>query len=184
MMKKFFTRLFPLAALFAAGILVAQPAANDPKANQNDGQAGEKAEMTKSEKKAMKIKKGQPSYIFDTTAVGSESKAATFVVQNLGQAPLLIDKVESQSEEFKVTQVEKKELAPGEKTKFTVVFAPKEGGERIGLIVVLNNDSDEAEFMFKVQGNADGSGAGNGNNNGNNNGKKGGPEIDVLVGKD
>lgn len=81
---------------------------------------------------------------------GSEIK--TYTITNAGNDELTIGTVESNDTDFAITQPGQSTLAPEESTTFTVTFDPAAVGDKEAMITILNDDADEGEYTFIVEG--------------------------------
>jgi hypothetical protein len=115
--------------------------------------------IKKEEKKSMediyleqKILDGPTTYYFGKVKSKTKGKTGVFVIKNTGTADLIIKKVVSTKKPFIVTQPKLKTIPPGSKTTFQITFFPNTGGNKKAIIKVINNDTADPYFMFKVSG--------------------------------
>ena len=111
------------------------------------------------------------SYDFGIIEIG-KSKTQEFAIKNTGNADLNVSTISSSDPQFVPTEAKEKVVPPGGFTIFDITFTPKAKGEQSAKITIINNDSDEAEFEFKVTG---------GDPNAIIDSGTKGPEIEVIV---
>ena len=92
---------------------------------------------------------------FGSTAVDGGTVSATFRIDNIGTADLVLgaDAVSiSGSTDFTVTAQPATTITSGSSSNFTVQFDPSAVGTENGTASIANNDSDEAPFLFILTG--------------------------------
>ncbi|WP_299224448.1 choice-of-anchor D domain-containing protein [uncultured Psychroserpens sp.] len=97
---------------------------------------------------------------FGTVGVGS-STANTFTIDNFGCVGTLnllgispyITITGTNPGDFSVTAIPPNSIASSGSTTFEITFTPTAGGIRTADVTILNNDSDEGTYNFRVQGN-------------------------------
>ena len=95
---------------------------------------------------------------FGNAVVGGDSVQRTFTIQNPGANPLELsatDQVEitgTNAGDFSVTTQPDATINGGDSTNFTIEFTPAGTGLREATVRILNNDSNESEFTFAIQG--------------------------------
>ncbi|MFY0591765.1 Ig-like domain-containing protein [Roseivirga sp.] len=96
---------------------------------------------------------------FGDVNVGTPS-SQTYTISNTGKTDLNITGVSNVSisgtdaADFTVTTQPSATIASGESSDFVVKFDPSSIGNKNATVTVNSNDSDEAEYTFKVKGNA------------------------------
>lgn len=98
---------------------------------------------------------GTAKRTFGTVKTGKSGVAKTFVIRNIGNAPLTnlaVIKAGTHSRDFIVTQPPLKTLAPGTSTTFKVTFKPTAAGTRNASLRIRNNDANENPFDIKLSG--------------------------------
>ncbi len=92
---------------------------------------------------------------FGTTGIGTPL-AKTFAIKNLGIAPLTISSITvtgANASEFVVSGAPSSINTCAAAGMFTLTFTPTAAGLRTAVVHINNNDSNEADFDFVVQGN-------------------------------
>jgi hypothetical protein len=92
---------------------------------------------------------------FGYVPLGSASRVQTFIIRNLGAAPLTgltLNKNGSHSADFTIIGPAAKALAPGRSTTFKVVFHPTAAGPRNAALQLLSNDFNESPFDINLFG--------------------------------
>ncbi|WP_417487133.1 choice-of-anchor D domain-containing protein [Maricaulis sp.] len=92
---------------------------------------------------------------FGSTAVDGGTVSATFRIDNIGTADLVLgaDAVSiSDSTDFTVTAQPASTITSGSSSNFTIQFDPSAVGSGSGTVSIANNDSDEAPFLFALTG--------------------------------
>jgi hypothetical protein len=98
---------------------------------------------------------GASSVNFGMVNTGRAGAVLSFVIKNMGSAPLTrlaITKDGAKDGEYVVTSPLVKVLAAGARTTFTVKFAPLAAGPRSALIHIGSNDMDENSFDIALTG--------------------------------
>lgn len=91
---------------------------------------------------------------FGSTTLGNPV-TRTYTIQNTGTANLNITNVTitgTNATEFTVTSPPASTIASGNITTFTIQFSPSAAGLRTAVVHVNNNDCDEADYDFAIQG--------------------------------
>lgn len=100
---------------------------------------------------------------FGTVPVGNGIVTQTYVVTNIGNAPLnltgatRVTVTGTNASDFSVISFPIGALAAGESSSFQVVFDPTATGARSAQINIANDDGNESSFSFAVAGTASGS---------------------------
>ncbi|WP_104734026.1 choice-of-anchor D domain-containing protein [Hanstruepera ponticola] len=94
---------------------------------------------------------------FGSIGVGGSSGATTYVIQNNGTcnltlAPLPLVVLSNTTDFTLDTTGMSSSIAPGNSTTFTVTFNPLTIGTKTSTVNITNNDSDEPNYTFTVQG--------------------------------
>lgn len=95
---------------------------------------------------------------FGNVLLATDSPARTFTITNTGNAPLhltgspRVQVLGDASGDFIVVSQPAAIVAPGGSTSFAVVFHPTTSGLRQATVSIGNNDSDEAEYRFLMEG--------------------------------
>jgi uncharacterized delta-60 repeat protein len=93
---------------------------------------------------------------FGAAITGAEQVISSFTIQNLGNGPLsisVITKGGSHSGDFTVSGLSLPASIPsGGNTSFNVTFAPSAVGTRSASITISNNDGNESNYDFAIQG--------------------------------
>ena len=95
---------------------------------------------------------------FGNAEIGGISVEHTFTIQNAGETTLtltgspLVEIIGEHTGDFSVVTQPGASIAGGQSTTFTVAFDPAATGQRKASILISNNDADEAEFSFAIQG--------------------------------
>lgn len=92
---------------------------------------------------------------FGSKTVGTASRARKFTITNTGEADLTdltISKTGAQKAEFKVTDLSKTTLIPGESTTFHVTFKPSGKRLRTATLKIGSNDSTKNPFDILLSG--------------------------------
>jgi len=79
----------------------------------------------------------------------------SLTIRNLGTADLVLTSITSSGKhpaDFLITGPEATTLPPGASTTFSVVFKPREAGERVAKLLIQSNDPDENPFGIPVFG--------------------------------
>ncbi|RZJ67738.1 MAG: choice-of-anchor D domain-containing protein [Flavobacterium sp.] len=87
--------------------------------------------------------------------VGNTSDTHTFTIQNTGLAALIISGITitgANAGDFTVGTAPAATVAPGGSTTFTIIFNPSATGIRTATVNIANNDANEANYDFVVQG--------------------------------
>ncbi len=100
---------------------------------------------------------GAPILTFPDTPAGGEA-AVSLIVQNEGDAPLVISNIVGDSVFVPITTT--LTLAPGEKDYVEIRFRPTVDGEASAALVFTTNDPDESTVNVPCQGNVAGLGVG------------------------
>jgi hypothetical protein len=101
---------------------------------------------------------GLNNTLFPGTNLGSESVEKEFIIENLGLADLLLTgtpiiQLEGDHPgDFVVTQQASSPVTTSSSTTFKIKFVPSVSGVRSAYVKIINNDSDENPFEFKIQG--------------------------------
>jgi hypothetical protein len=92
---------------------------------------------------------------FGKVKIRSKSGVRKYTIRNTGTATLdglAIRRTGTHATDFLVYPPGRTSLAPGESTTFSVVFAPKARGKRIGAVQIMSNDADENPFTIILMG--------------------------------
>jgi hypothetical protein len=95
---------------------------------------------------------------FNSTVVTGGTINRTFVIKNIGDAPLNLSgtpKVTiggTNSSDFTVTVQPTSPVAAADQTTFTIRFDPSAAGLRSATVSIANDDSDENPYTFAIQG--------------------------------
>ncbi len=99
---------------------------------------------------------------FGSAEVGGDSVQTTFTIENTGDNPLeltgtsAIEITGTNTGDFSVvSQPASTTINGGQSVTFTVEFSPQDTGLREATVRILNDDSDEGEFTFAIQGYGD-----------------------------
>ncbi len=92
------------------------------------------------------------TYAFGSVLRNTSSGAATFTIQNLGNATLTISSITPSAAPFTYGGTPGASLAPGASTTFTVAFDPTAGGGFGDSVVINNNDGDEGAYTINLSG--------------------------------
>jgi hypothetical protein len=98
---------------------------------------------------------GRSKISFGTTKVGKAGITKTFIIKNIGTAPLnsiAISKDGKHRKDFIVTPSGKTSLPPGSSTQFKVKFQPTAGKTRESWIRIRSSDANENPFDIKLTG--------------------------------
>lgn len=101
---------------------------------------------------------GLNNTLFATTYLGSDSAEKEFIIENLGLANLtltgtpVIDITGTDASDFIVTQQAVSPVVNGINTAFKILFRPTVAGVRQADVKIVNNDSDENPYVFRIQG--------------------------------
>lgn len=101
------------------------------------------------------LKSGRSSTPFGRVSIGTKSKAVSYTIRNVGNAPLKNLKVGvkgTHAKDFVITQPRKSRIAAKAETTFKVSFLPKKQGVRKAQLQILSNDADENPFRVALQG--------------------------------
>ncbi|TBX70432.1 choice-of-anchor D domain-containing protein [Flavobacterium silvisoli] len=91
----------------------------------------------------------------DWTDFGSTNPTRTYIIYNTGTTDLTIGTLSlsgTNPGDFAITTAPNSIVAPGTSTMFTVTFTPSAAGVRSATISIINNDSNENPYDFKIQG--------------------------------
>lgn len=99
------------------------------------------------------------NYAFGRYPVGSQSSAIEYVIENTGNANLLLTSTPlisitgSNPSDF-IVDFSKTDavVAPGSSTSFTITFKPLDAGSKSALITIANNDAEINPYTFTVTG--------------------------------
>lgn len=105
------------------------------------------------------IASGLNNTLFAGQLIG-DTQIKDFRIQNLGTANLILNGGEApfvtinglHPGDFTITQPASSTITPGNFIDFQIEFSPLGAGIRTAIITILNNDSDEFEYTFLVQG--------------------------------
>ncbi len=95
---------------------------------------------------------------FGNVLLATDSPARTFTITNTGNAPLhltgspRVQIVGGASGDFIVVSQPAAIVAPGGTTSFAIVFHPTASGLRQTTVSIDNNDADEGEYRFLIEG--------------------------------
>ena len=94
---------------------------------------------------------------FGNIGVGGSSTATTFIVQNNGTCNLILSPLPlvalSNNIDFTLnTTGTANSIGPGASTSFTITFNPITIGTKSSTVTITNNDADEPNYTFTVQG--------------------------------
>ena len=82
-----------------------------------------------------------------------QSAQTFFKIYNQGSKDLKIESItNSDTENFTIEDPESKEIKPGKKEGFKIIFHPKSGGFKYATIVITSNDEANKEVKFLVVG--------------------------------
>ncbi|GEM_PF-702258 len=101
---------------------------------------------------------GLNNTLFATTNLGSDSAEKEFIIENLGLANLtltgtpVIDITGADASDFIVMQQAVSPVVNGINTAFKILFRPTVAGVRQADVKIVNNDSDENPYVFRIQG--------------------------------
>ncbi len=96
---------------------------------------------------------------FANTAVGANSVAQTFTIQNIGGSNLTglaLSKSGTGAADYALGTLGVASLAPGGTATFTVTFSPLVSGTRAAIVNIASNDADENPFRINVTGSGQG----------------------------
>ncbi|WP_162127350.1 choice-of-anchor D domain-containing protein [Flavobacterium phycosphaerae] len=91
----------------------------------------------------------------DWTDFSSTNTTRTFTIYNTGTTDLTLGTISlsgTNPGDFAVTTAPSATVTPGNSTTFTVTFTPSAAGTRSVTISIINNDSNENPYDFKIQG--------------------------------
>lgn len=103
-----------------------------------------------------KLKDGKSKVNFGYSKVGQEGVTKTFTVKNVGTAKLTglkIKKSGAAKDDFSISNVGARALAPGESATFKVTFTPSARDERAAELHITNDYKPNNTFDVKVVGN-------------------------------
>ncbi len=96
--------------------------------------------------------------LFSDVQMGNtEGATQSFTIHNFGSATLNIGSINftgANPTDFSLVNFPAATLAAGAQTSFSVRFLPSATGSRSAVIHIVNNDPDESDFDFVIQGNA------------------------------
>jgi hypothetical protein len=91
--------------------------------------------------------------LFADTDVASGSVVHTFTIHNLGGATLTLGTASlNNTTDFSITQPASSSVGGGTDTTFTVTFNPASLGNKICMVSIPNNDTDENPYTFNISG--------------------------------
>lgn len=91
----------------------------------------------------------------DWTDFGSTNLARTFTISNTGLGVLNISSISltgTNASDFSITSAPNDDVASNSSTTFTITFSPTTAGIKTATVIINNNDIDENQFDFKIQG--------------------------------
>lgn len=96
---------------------------------------------------------------FGSATIGVTTIVRTFTIQNIGVANLLLTGTTpfvvisgANASDFSVTAIPSNAIVGGGFTTFTITFNPTAVGLRSATLSILNNDTDEGNYTFAIQG--------------------------------
>ena len=92
---------------------------------------------------------------FGPVDIANHSKTNTFSINNIGSAPLNLSGITitgTDASDFSLTDETDSIVAIGDTTKFSITFKPSGLGHRRAIVNIINNDSDENPYTFKIIG--------------------------------
>jgi hypothetical protein len=95
---------------------------------------------------------------FGNAEIGGSDIQSTFTIQNVGDNPLEltgtspVEITGMNAGDFSVVMQPDATVNGGQSVTFTITFAPSASGTREATVRILNNDSDEGEFTYAIQG--------------------------------
>jgi len=99
------------------------------------------------------------STYFGTVQVGNVTRIVTYTIENNGPATLnltgpwpLVNISGLHSGDFSVYSAPSSSIAPGASTTFRIEFDPVAAGDRFATLTVENNDLNEGDYSFDIQG--------------------------------
>ncbi len=98
---------------------------------------------------------GSAAVPFDGEVIDTKGDAQTFVIRNLGSAPLTNLAVSisgAHASDFKTTSLPKTTLDPGASASFKVFFTPSAAGARTATLQIASSDADESLFSISLSG--------------------------------
>lgn len=103
------------------------------------------------------IASGRGAFNFGNVIVGESSAAITFTIQNIGNANLTVSSPTisgADAVQFTIDATSLSSPVAGSgSTTFTITFSPTSVGGKTAIISIVNNDSDENPYTFRVNGN-------------------------------
>ena len=90
---------------------------------------------------------------FEFANIGGGSKTYTFVIENIGNAPLMINSI-NLTGDFSLSSPlsPSSPILPGNQANFSIQFTPTLVGLRSATVSIDNSDSDESLYTFAIQG--------------------------------
>ncbi|MCF7809945.1 FG-GAP-like repeat-containing protein [bacterium] len=82
----------------------------------------------------------------------NESEDLTFTVINNGDENLTVEGFAVEGEYFEISNEDGFMLRPNQRTTRTVTFAPRQAGEFEGIVIIISNDPNNAEFEVELSG--------------------------------
>ncbi len=86
----------------------------------------------------------------DKMVIADEPNNMTFIIKNIGEAPLYVDNVWLSNPAFSVIQQPDNEIASGESSNVVISVTVADQQKQQTNIMIPNSDEDEAPFMFNI----------------------------------